>query len=350
MERENHARQIPAGEIAVFCEQLAMLLHSGAPLYMGMEAVGKSYMGKSAQQIGELCRAVMDGEALPDALRAQGVWPSYMLEMVAIGDAAGRLESVAEKLAAHYRREDELKSAAKSALAYPLVLSAMVVGILLVMLLKVLPVFREMLGSMGMSAAQVGEGMMHWGSIIGAAMLVLMLMSFIAVPVLALLLRSRHRQATMSLLGRLFRPLGSMCAHRSAARVASVLSMLLYSGVSLSEFFRRMPELIEDSCAKEKLRSMAERISRGEGVGAAIADTGLFDDMSACLIRTSAELGELDETMEKLAAEYEQKTESSLERIASGIEPALVGLLALVIGGVLLSLMLPMGGIISGML
>ncbi len=352
MEAQNRTKNtFLAGEISSFCEQVAMIVGAGIPLYSGMEAIKSTYRGhKSEAQFTKVCDEVIQNGSLHEALKAVPGYPKYMIEMVYVGEMTGRLDKVMMGLADHYRREDELKQAVRNAAAYPMVLGVMVTAILVVMVFRLIPIFRNVLAGMGLSMTDGSTAFLRVGTLIGVVMLVVMLLGIILAASGLLLSKTKLRDKIVAIVERIFPPLSRMRAQRSAARTASVMSMLLSSGIPLEEAFRTAAEVLGDELAKDKILQMVQAVQNGSEVGDAVADTGLFDDVSSCLIRTGGAVGLLDTTMEKIADDYKQRAEQSLVKLSSAIEPTLVGLLAVVIGGVLLSLVLPMGGIISGLL
>ena len=119
---------------------------------------------------------------------------------------------------------------------------------------------------------------------------------------------------------------------------------------SLDEALEMIPAVLDDSVARERVSEMREKVAGGKSFADAVVESGLFDEFYSGLIRTSAAVGNVDGMMEKVAAEYENRVEEGIAGLVSIIEPTLVAVLSVVIGAVLLSVMLPMAGIISSIL
>ena len=136
----------------------------------------------------------------------------------------------------------------------------------------------------------------------------------------------------------------------ASSRVASVMSMMLSGGFPLDEALDMVPAVLDDAIAREKVSEMRKKVADGKPFADAVVESELFDEFYSGLIRTSAAVGTTDVMMEKVAAEYENRVEDGIASLVSIIEPTLVAVLSIVIGAVLLSVMLPMAGIISSIL
>jgi len=340
-----------AEELSGFCAQLAMMLNSGMALYDGMDMLAQTHKeSPNAEAYVELNRAMAETGSLHGALKADSSWPKYMVEMVGIGERTGKLEEVMNGLAEYYGREGRIRRAIIGAVTYPLVLGVMMLLILLVMIIKVLPVFRRVLGNFGIEMNDSGNAMMQFGVTVGWVMLAVVAALIIAVLVCCLLIRLGFKSQIMSFLYKVFPPIRNISMRLASSRVASVLSMMLASGFPLDEALEMVPNVLDDEIAREKVAQMRERVANGDFFTDALVESGLFDAFYSGLIRTSSLVGCVDTTMAKVAEEYENRAEDSIASLVSIIEPTLVALLSVVIGAVLLSVMLPMIGIISSIL
>ncbi|MDD6050429.1 MAG: type II secretion system F family protein [Clostridiales bacterium] len=337
-------------ELSGFCAEVAMMLHAGLPLHDGMDALARSYAGSPMEaDYVHLSDMVIQTGSLREALECCG-WPAYMVEMTGIGEQTGHLEEVMNGLSDSYRREGHLRSAISSAVAYPIVLGVMMLLILLAMIIKVLPVFRRVLAGLGVEMTDSGSLMMRLGLNIGVVMLTLVGLLVLAALVCCLLLRTRARAKVQGGLQRLFPPIREINRKMSAARAASVLSMLVSSGYPLDEALEMAGNVLSDQDGRKRLQQVREHMAQGMDLGEAIAASGLFDSLTSCMIRTASVAGCADTALASAARECEQDVENRMDKLVSIIEPTLVGVLSVVIGTVLLSVMLPMAGIISSIL
>ena len=345
---KNGKRGPGPAELSAFCSQVALMLGSGMALYDGMEALANAAQGSAEAELYKtVSDAVTETGSLYEALKRDDRWPAYLTEMTAIGERTGRLEEVMNGLAEYYEREGRIRRAIVSAVTYPIVLGVMMLVIVLVMILMVLPVFRRVLSSMGVAMTETGEMMMGIGTTVGWVVLVIVGILVACVLVCVILMRTNAREKTLSFLQGIFPPLHKLSGRLASSRTASVLSMMLSGGFPLEEALQMVPAVLPDKAAADEVASMRDKMSNGTSFADAVAESKLFDPLHSRMIRMGVEAGREDQVMAKIATTYEDEVEEGIAGLVSIIEPTLVALLTIVIGAVLLSVMLPMAGIIS---
>lgn len=341
---QKNGHTISAGEAALFCSQVALILQSGIPLHDGIAAL----VGEGENSSGifrELNDVVQASGSLYEAVRTAGVFPEYMVNMIQIGENSGKLEEVMGSLAAYYEREDNLKTSVRGAVTYPLVLVAMMAVVVGILVAKVLPVFDKVFSELGSQMPAVSVTIMTIGSVVGKCVLVLMALAMVALA--ALVVWSRARGVGVSaLLGRLM-VTRRLSAKIASGRFASVASMMLSSGYDTDRMLELIPTVLGDENVIRKVDECRIKIDEGKNFAQAITETGIFSGVYSKMISVGYATGTLDSVMKKLASLYEEEIDRSLESFVSLIEPLLIAVLSIVIGAVLLSVMLPLMGIMS---
>ena len=341
---EKAKKTLSPAELSTFCGQVALILEAGLPLYDGMETLaGTGAASAGADMYQAASRGVTQTGSLYDALKDDGRWPEYLVEMVGVGERAGQLDKVMRGLETYYAREDRIRSSVVSAVTYPVVLGAMLAVIVLILLLFVLPVFRRTLDSMGVT----DNAMMRVGASIGWVVMALIGLVILAVIAVLFLLRTKHRAKVLAFLQRCVPALDRLNKKLSASRVAGVLSMMLSSGFQTGEALEMTAQVASDESTAANVRKISERMDGGETFADAVAGTGLFDELHARMIKMGSATGHEDSVLAKLGELYEEQAEEDISRLVSIIEPSLVAVLSVVIGAVLLTVMLPMAGILS---
>ena len=229
-------------ELSSFCSEIALMLGAGMPLYAGMEALEKTYEDDAhAALYRGVSETLTQTGSLRDALESAHAFPTYLVEMCGVGERTGHLEDVMRGLSVYYERESRIRQAVRSAVTYPLVLAVMMVLILLVLILKVMPVFRRVLGSMGVAMTSSGSAMMAVGTVIGWAVLVLVLLCTAGIVACVLLLKTQRRERVLAALRRVFPPLRQLSLRLASSRAASVLAMMLSGGFPLEQALEMVP-------------------------------------------------------------------------------------------------------------
>ena len=344
-------KSITSAELSSFCSQVALILSAGLPLYDGMETLAETTKGSEyADWYANVSRGVNETGSLYEALKRDDRWPTYLVEMTGIGEQTGQLENVMNGLAEYYGREERIRTSVISAVTYPLVLGVMLVLIVLIMLWKVLPVFQRVLNSMGMQMTRSGSALMNLGSTIGYVVLALVGLVVLAVVICAILMKTSLRDSVMAFLRKLFPPIRTLSMKLSSSRVASVLSMMLSSGFPTGEALRLMPSILSDAEAGDRVKGISQSLDSGMSFADAMEQSKLFEGLHNRMIRMGVAAGREDQVMNKIAGLYEEQVESGISQLVAIIEPTLIALLSIVIGAILLSVMLPMAGILSSML
>lgn len=336
--------------VSEVCLQLAFILESGMALEDGAGALADESEKDGLQPVYQaLCAGLNETGSLCEAMRRSAAFPAYAVEMAGVGETTGRLEAVLRGLADYYEREARMREAITDATVYPIALGAMLVVIVLVMLCKVLPVFRRVLGGMGVGAADAGGALITLGAWLGWIVMALVGLAVLAALGCALALRTQARERVLRLLRRVFPQLRRIEAERSAARAALALSRMLSSGFGPEEAAATAASVLEDGAAAARMKDMRQALEEGEAFSDALERSGLFQPRQMRMIRAGAQAGRGAQVLEKLAADYEEAAESEIARIVSIIEPTLIALLSIVVGGILLSVMLPMARMLTSL-
>ncbi len=339
---------LSASELSSFCGQVALILEAGLPLYDGMETLaGADKNSDNADMYAAASKGVTETGSLYDALKNDARWPDYLVEMVGIGEKSGQLDRVMRGLEEYYAREARIRQSLVNAITYPLVLGAMLAVIVLILLWRVLPVFRRVLNSLGMASGD--STLMRVGVALGWIVLVLVLLVAVAVIVALILLRTKHREKVMATILKLFPSVKRLNRRLSASRVAGVLGMMLSGGFPTDEALEMTGKVLSDRDAAAKVEKIRQKLGAGESFADSVTSTELFDELHNRMIAMGSATGKEDQVLMKLASLYEEQVEDDITRLVSIIEPTLVALLSIVIGAVLLSVMLPMAGILSSL-
>ena len=349
---EQKKNMMSSEELSSFCDQIALMLSSGMTLRDGVEMLAEDEAKEKAKNhpYSDLLPAVEETGSLYAALKEnEDKWPQYMTEMVGIGEETGRLEDIMVSLSSYYQREGRIRSAAVSAVTYPIVLGIMLVVIIGILLWRVLPVFRRVLESLGIGSSGSGSALMRVGTAAGWIVLALIGLVVIAAVVILALMRTKHRAKVIAFLKNACPPVRRVAEKLSSARVAGILGLMLSSGFPMENALEMAPAALTDEEAIAKVNTIREHMLKDETFSEALAKSGLFADFHNRMLKVGAVSGHEPQVMTKIAEIYEEQVEDDLGRLISIIEPTLVALLCVVIGAILLSVMLPMAGVLSAM-
>ena len=348
MQEKTTQKKLPPDEIALFCEQVAMVLKAGIPLGDGMETLARSYAGSRYGERFEGMRAGLERHGtLSQALEEAGMFPDYLLAMTRIGERSGKLDEVMASLSNYYQWEAQIKTSVKNAILYPGVLVMMLAVVIAILVISVIPVFQRVFDSLGLGVNSSASVAMQIGVGVGKGMLVLVGVFAVALFAVGLLLRSGSRKSVLAVLSRIIPAVRRVNARLSTARYASALSMMLSAGYPVEDAMRLAPSVVTDEAHRRQAELAQKELLAGGKFSDAIEKSGLFEPMHEKMIRFGSAAGRLDAVMEKLSGIYMSEADDSIHNVIAMIEPTLVALLCVVIGGILLSVMLPLLSVLS---
>ena len=351
-EKKDKKKILPHDEVSLFCEQAALILKSGVPVVEGFEAL---FEGEEEQAQDESFKTLLKNmkghDQLSDALEAAGVFPAYMIRLVKIGEVSGKLEDVMNALAAYYRRESDINKAVKSAVLYPAMLILVLAAVIVILVTQVMPIFNRVFQSLGAEMDTSMTGVVNVGTTLGAAVMILIGAAIVCVAVFGLIFKIKGGEYAKDLLGSIVRPFGTLFQTISKARFASSMSLMQAAGLPTEQALGLASDLPFDKKTKDKIDICSKRMTEdNEEVPRAMSDAKLFDPIHLKMIKAGYQAGQLDSAMERVAQIYEEKTDADIHRMVGMIEPTLVVILAVAIGGILLSVMLPLAGIMTTIL
>lgn len=333
-------------ELSLFCQQVELLLSSGLPLHDGMPTLASHYAGTPAEAaMKAMAQQVFETGSLALGVKDCPLFPTYLKEMVRIGELTGQLETVLHGLSGYYDREDSIRKAVRNALTYPLVLIVMMAGVIGLLIAKVLPIFRDVLGGLGEPTLE-GSKLLQLGSALGTGVLVVAGLVLVVAVGLLLWHRLAPQQADRCFV-RLFPVYRHLQEKLAAARFAGLMEMLLSGGFPLSECLSLMEGVFSGE-AVARIQRMREAVENGTPFAQAVEDSGIFAPLYGKMIRLGFDAGRSEEVMGKLCTVYETDLDEQLTRLVNLIEPTLVTILSLIIGAILLSVMLPLASILTG--
>ncbi|HEX3038228.1 MAG TPA: type II secretion system F family protein [Oscillospiraceae bacterium] len=337
-----------ASDISLFCSQTALILKAAIPMQDGMAAIQENVESAQGKQLlKEIENSIAENGSLYTALLKTGAFPSYMVNMVNIGEKSGKLDNVMEALALYYDREDTLKKRVKSAVLYPFILILMMAAVIAILVIKVLPIFNQVFQDLGSDVSASSAAVLNVGIAIGKYAFWVILVLAVLVVISILFTKTRKGAQVFTDLLSSFAVTRKLSGKIAAARFASVMSMLISSGYDTSEALDLVPKVLNNKTVIGKVEKCKEGIRTGSSFAQAVTDVHMFPGIYSSMIHIGAKTGNLDTVMEKLAALYDEDVDTSINNAVSVIEPVMVGVLSVVIGSILLSVMLPLMGIMS---
>ena len=345
---KKHFTPLSAPEISAFSSQVAMILKAGISSMEGitlmLEDTGDP---KERQLLTVIHDTLLETGSFYEGVKASGVFPAYYLEMVKIGEVSGKLDEVMHRLAVHYDREASISQSIRSALLYPCIMIFMMLLVILVILTKVMPVFQQVFRQLGSEMTGFSGAVLHFGNAIRRYSFVLtaLLILFVAAVLYFTRTRNGRRRLNHFLTG--FSWTRTYTDRLASCRFAGGMALTLSSGMSPEESMDYACMLTDNPRFLEKLERCRQKMAEGEPLSSALVQTDIFSGTCARMASIAARTGTLDEAMQEIADQYQEEVDQRLNSMIGAIEPTLVILLSVIVGMILLSVMLPLTGILA---
>jgi general secretion pathway protein F len=340
------SKTVTRDQLLALTRELATLLRAGLTLDRALEIlISLSPTPAVATLLQGLRDDVRGGKALSQALDARrSVFSRFYVNIVRAGEAGGALGEVLQRLADTMERTKELRESVKSALIYPSLLVLVAVVSVAILLVFVVPQFESTFAQAGkalpvptMVVVLIGKFMRgYWWAVLGVTFLFVMWYRRRGLVPAVRRVRDGKR-LRMPLLGDL---LGKV----ETARFARTLATLLGNGVTLLSGLAIVKETMTNTVMAEALDGVIAKLREGKGFGRPLAETGLYPRLATQMILVGEESGRLEEMLARVADVYDREVQASIKRFLAVLEPALILSLAVVIGGIVFSILMGVMG------
>lgn len=338
-------------ELFQFCEQFSIILRSGMSAIEGLAILNDDSQTERGKEILTfLYKDMEESGSLAHAMEQSGAFPASAAAYVRTGEETGCLDEVMKGLSAFYAKEIQITDQIQSAVAYPLVMLGMMTAVIVILLVKVLPVFRQVFRQLGLEMSGIsgallgiGETLSHYSTAF------LILLAAMIGFILFLVLHPKGQELIRKIVCR-FPGMKEIPVNLDYSRLCQCISLGIRSGLSPELCVELAGAVVTQTEIREKLTSIQKQLAEGYGFTEAITESGLFKAMELRLISLGFQAGASDEVMEKLAEQYEEKSTDSVSHIVSILEPTIVIVLSILVGLVLLSVMMPLLGLLSEMI
>lgn len=336
-------------ELITFCSQMALILKSGISSLEGIYIMEEGDVSSEGQKILKEIQEELEiyGMLYP-AMEKTGVFPEYTLHMVEIGEQTGRLDETMEALAAYYQREEETLEAVKSAVTYPIAMLGMMLVIIVVLFAKVMPVFEQVYLQLGQEMTGIARNILNIGNWMRQSAVVLAIIAIVILGLTVLVIFSdKVRKKVFAKIGNIGF-MKKIAWKRARTRFASGMAMSLKSGLDMDESFALSAKLVDYAPLRKQVDQCQNLMKEGELFPKALKEAHIFGGMQERLMVIGYETGAMDEVMEQAADLYQKELQDQIQKMIAILEPTLVGILCVIVGIILLSVMLPLVGIMAG--
>ena len=334
-----------------FTRQLATLVNAGLPLMRGIEVLKRQQ--KDPQMVDALTgigETISSGGTFSEALTAYPkIFDNLYVNMVKAGEAGGVLEVVLARLAEFAEKSDKIKNKVKGAMIYPIVVLVAAIGITAFLLVAVIPkfkqVFNDMLGGAALpgitqAVIDLSEWVQHNGLTIA-----IIVAAFIIIK--KLIGKTEKGAYFYDVLSLRMPVTGTLVQRTAVSRVTRTMGTLLASGVPILQTLVIVRDTTGNRVISKAIQNIHDAVKQGEGMTQPLSQCWVFPPMVTSMVEVGEETGALADMLTRIANTYDDEVDNAVAGMTAAIEPALIIVLAFVVGTIVIAMFLPMIKIIS---
>lgn len=331
-------------DLSVFCRQFVSMTKAGVSIIDALKMLTEQTENKKLQKaIVQVRVDVEKGEPLAASFaKHPKVFPDLLVSMTQAGEASGSLDVAMERMAVHFEKASKTKALIKKAMIYPIVLIIVAIAVMIVMLVVVIPSFTDMFEELGTDLPAITKAMVagsdfmkkNWYFCVGA-----LIGAIVAIRMYAKTDSGKHVFGKMALL---FPALKSLKQKEASSMMARTLSTLMAAGVPLTEAVGIVSNTMQNIWYKEALLDVRDQIMLGVPLSQPLETCGLFPPMVYHMTRIGEETGATEEMLTKLADYYDEEVELAVQSLMAAMEPMIIIVMAVIVGGMVISVLSPM--------
>jgi type IV pilus assembly protein PilC len=336
--------KITPGDIAIFSRQLATMMQAGVPLVQAFEIIGSGHEKPAMQKLVLSVKASVEGgTSLAESLAKHPLYfDDLFINLVEAGEQAGALETLLDKIANYKEKTEAIKKKIKKALFYPAAVLVVAVIVTTVLLIFVIPQFENLFQGFGADLPGFTRAVIDLSVFVRTKGIVLLLL--LAGAGWAFFFFKKRSRAMRQWLDRMILKLpiiGSILTKAAIARYARTLSTMFSAGVPLVEALESVAGATGNIVYEMAVLRMRDEVSTGQRLFRAMEATELFPNMVIQMIAIGEESGALDQMAAKVADFYEAEVDNAVDALSSLLEPMIMAILGILVGGLVVAMYLP---------
>ncbi len=342
--------KVDSKELAVFTRQFSVMIDAGLPLVQCLEILAGQQENKVFQKVLTGTRASVEGgSTLSSAMRSYDkVFDPLYVNLVEAGETGGILDTILQRLSTYIEKNVKLKRAVKSALVYPVAVLGVAAAVITLLLWKVVPIFATLFVGLGVALPLPTRIVIGLSNFIGSIFGLMILVGFIAVLV-GLKVWYGTPGGRMAIDRTLLKlPLvGILLRKIAVARFTRTLGTLISSGVPILEGLEITAKTAGNALIEKSLMDVRKGLEAGRNLADPLKDTNVFPGMVTQMIGVGEQTGAMDAMLQKIADFYEDEVDAAVKDLLAALEPMMIVVLGVVVGGIVISMYLPLFSLIG---
>jgi len=342
--------KVDSKELAIFTRQFSVMIDAGLPLVQCLEILASQQENKTFQSVLTGTRAAVEGGSTLSASMRQydKVFDALYVNLVEAGETGGILDTILQRLSSYIEKNVKLKRAVKSALVYPIAVLGIAAAVIVLLLWKVVPIFATLFAGLGVNLPLPTRIVIGLSNFIGSIFGLLILVAIIG-AIVALKVWYGTPAGRFAIDGTLLKlpMVGLLLRKIAVARFTRTLGTLISSGVPILEGLDITARTAGNAVIEKALLEVRKQLEAGRNLADPLRDTSVFPGMVTQMIGVGEQTGAMDAMLQKIADFYEDEVDAAVKDLLAAMEPAMIVVLGVVVGGIVISMYLPLFSLIG---
>jgi type IV pilus assembly protein PilC len=337
--------------LTTFTRQLATLVDAGLPLLRGLRVLEKQERSGTLKRIlGELATSIEGGSTFSEALAQHPkVFNRLFVNMVKAGELGGVLEVVLKRLAEFSEKAQKIKGKVKAALFYPIAVLIVAVGILALLLIMVIPKFKEVFAGMGVKLPGFTVFVLGCSDAVRFHILPVLGGATAVVVLFLLAIKTKVGRLMWDKIKLKVPPFGAVVSKVAISRFARTLGTLVSSGVPILQALTIVKETAGNVIISNAISNVHESVKEGETITSPLEASGVFPPMVVSMVDVGEQTGALPEMLLRIADNYDEDVDNAVASMTSLLEPIMIVFLAVIVGSIVIAMFLPLIAMITNL-
>lgn len=335
-------KKVKSRDLSIFAKQLYTMLHAGMPLLSCIETLGEQTEHPTLREaLSFIHQDLQKGAIFSTSIQKRpDVFPPLFYSMVRSGELSGNLDRVLNNLAIHYQKEAKIQAQIKSAMTYPIIILIAAIGVTVLLIVKLVPMFKDMFNGRQLPGITVfilnlSDLLIHKWYIIIAAIFATVFVIRTYLSTATGRLQFDRRKLNLPIIGKYMKIIVS-------SRFASTLAVLITSGIPIIQAIESSAEITGNKFIEKKMENVLDNIKKGSPMSFELKKLKIFPPMMISMIKIGEESGAIDTMLSKTSEIFEEELEEAIKKMTSLMEPVIIILIGGIVAVVLLSIYLPM--------
>lgn len=336
--------RVKTKDIAILCRQFYTMLNAGATINTCLNILGQQITNKKLREsMISIDEHIRKGMTLSEAMKKEGKnFPDLLINMIASGEVSGTLDTIMRRMADHYEKENKINNKVKGAMVYPIMLGILSVGIIILMLTFVMPMFVSLFQNNGVKLPLITRMLLGMSNVLKNWWYIVIVILGGIIFLLTSYFKTESGQVLLSKMKLTLPILKGINEKIVVSRFTRTLSTVLSSGMTLIQALQVVASVVGNKIVEDKIIEVKEQLMKGGGLSEPLIKAGFFPPMLCSMIKIGEESGALDDILDKTADFYDDELDTAIQKLTSIIEPLMILIMGVVIGSMVISILLPM--------